>query len=155
MKRKAFTLIELLIVVAIIAILAVIIVINLLNARQKANYAKARSELKTISDGIALAWSDGQTGATTNWTTATTSNLSRFVNSSGTATIPQGPTKPANWPSDYTFYSSSATDFGARIQDPKSVSPAQYCGYIKGNLFTGSSSAGGGSSVTYSSCDGS
>lgn len=49
-KRKAFTLIELLIVIAIIAILAVIVVMNLISARDKADYAKAQSELKGISD---------------------------------------------------------------------------------------------------------
>ncbi len=48
-KKKAFTLIELLIVVAIIGILAAIAVPNFLNARLRAQIAKAYSDIKALA----------------------------------------------------------------------------------------------------------
>lgn len=74
-KRKAFTLIELLIVIAIIAVLAIIVVMNLSNARDKANYAKAKSDLKTVSDAVNMAVSAGKVTDST-------------FTTQGTATVP-------------------------------------------------------------------
>lgn len=48
-KRKGFTLVEIMIVVAIIALLAAIAIPNLLTARRSANDAAAKSELHTLS----------------------------------------------------------------------------------------------------------
>jgi len=50
--RLAFTLIELLIVVAIIAILAAIAVPNLLEAQVRARLARVRSDLRTVAVGL-------------------------------------------------------------------------------------------------------
>ena len=52
MKRRSFTLIELLIVVAIIGILAAIAVPNFLNARSRANLARTWADLRTLVDAL-------------------------------------------------------------------------------------------------------
>lgn len=51
-KRGAFTLIELLIVVAIIAILAVIAVPNFLEAQTRAKVSRSKSDLRSIATGL-------------------------------------------------------------------------------------------------------
>ncbi len=56
--RNAFTLIELLIVVAIIGILAAIAVPNFLNAQVRAKVARVRSELRSVSDACELYRND-------------------------------------------------------------------------------------------------
>jgi type II secretion system protein G len=52
MKNRAFTLIELLIVVAIIAILAAIAVPNFLEAQVRAKVARAKTDLRTMTTGL-------------------------------------------------------------------------------------------------------
>lgn len=49
MRRKAFTLVEIMIVVGIIALLAVLAIPNLIRPRASANEALAQAALKTIS----------------------------------------------------------------------------------------------------------
>ncbi|HPA46339.1 MAG TPA: prepilin-type N-terminal cleavage/methylation domain-containing protein [bacterium] len=58
MRRPAFTLIELLIVVAIIGILAAIAVPNFMNARVKAKIARVLANMKTTTQALELYYLD-------------------------------------------------------------------------------------------------
>lgn len=53
-EKKAFTLIELLIVVAIIGILAAIAVPNFLNAQMRAKITRVKADFRTISTGFSM-----------------------------------------------------------------------------------------------------
>lgn len=65
--KKAFTLIELLIVVAIIAILAAIAVPNFLEAQVRAKVSRAKADLRSISTGIESYQIDNNIIPLSNW----------------------------------------------------------------------------------------
>ncbi len=67
MFNKAFTLIELLIVVAIIAILAAVAVPNFLEAQVRAKVARAKADHRTIATGLETYQVDNNVFPSTNW----------------------------------------------------------------------------------------
>lgn len=74
MKRKGFTLVEIMIVVAIIALLAAIAIPNLLTARKTANDTAAKAELKSIQTALENYYIDNDEYAAA----ANTANLSHL-----------------------------------------------------------------------------
>jgi len=76
MSKKAFTLIEMLVVVTIIGILVSISVFGLLGARENARDAKRKSDLETLRSGLELYKSDcGVYPATANFILSSATQL--------------------------------------------------------------------------------
>ncbi len=107
-KKRAFTLIEMLVVIAIIGVLAGIITFVIAGARQKANATRAKADLTQLNNVMAIASAEG-------CNTLTVTNGSTNLKLSGT--LPDGTTKEyatlSTPPSGFTYYinvdSNSAT----------------------------------------------
>ena len=138
-KRKAFTLIELLIVIAIIAVLAVIIVLNLITARKKADFAKAKSEVKTVCDALMIDSTNGKLtntvsgSETTNFIDLTTYVVTNNHKIPSLAKLPDRPSSSGGWDEDYKVsINTVGNDFEAEIKTPDN----QYCSCKNGNIVT-------------------
>lgn len=90
--RKAFTLIELLIVIAIIGILATLIFVNVNLARKKARDAKRLADLKNLQTAVEMYNQDSSTGAFPITTGSTATSATWWGNCSST-----GITQKSTW----------------------------------------------------------
>lgn len=96
--KKAFTLIELLIVIAIIAILAGVIFVNLNSARNRAKDAQVKSDMSELSKALEVIKVDRDLGVV-NWSylTATGTNdasISNWKDVDGNPLLAKLPTHP-------------------------------------------------------------
>jgi prepilin-type N-terminal cleavage/methylation domain-containing protein len=102
MKTKAFTLVELLIVVAVIAILTGMLTVNLADARERARDAQRKSDLKQIQNALELYKNDQNPQAyptTENW-------KSSLINGGFMKKVPTDPMhdQVSSWPDiEYTL----------------------------------------------------
>ncbi|MGI6103505.1 MAG: type II secretion system protein [Patescibacteria group bacterium] len=105
--ERGFTLLELLIVIAVIAILASAVVANLGAARNKANDAKIRSELKAVDQAITVYTSTGKASdlAVTSWDTL----MTKLSAAGLMAKRPVHPDAPTSNPSYGYYYTGTGT----------------------------------------------
>lgn len=68
MKSRAFTLVELLVVVAIVAILSAIALPNFLEAQTRAKVSRAKSDMRTMATALATYYGDHNAFPTSNFT---------------------------------------------------------------------------------------
>jgi len=145
-KRKAFTLIELLIVIAIIAVLAIIVVMNLANARDKANYAKAKADMKTVSDAMRMSIAGGKLTAATYavqgsaaapiaFKDVSPALTSALLDEDGVALLSAVPTPPTSSFAYWVYISDDISSYTFSASTPKSgTTVSNYCTFSKGNV---------------------
>lgn len=102
--KKAFTLIELLIVIAIIAILAGVIFVNLNSARNRAKDARVKSDMSELSKALEIVKVDrdlNNTGVTFGWSVINNTsnddfNITHWTDINGNQLISTLPKHPIN-----------------------------------------------------------
>lgn len=107
MKKKGFTLIELMIVIAIIAILAAILVPNFLRARAQGQFTQCQSNCKNIGTALEM-YSTDNAGHYPSLTDSITPTYLKIIPSCASAATDtySGPYTSASNPDAYTFYCS-------------------------------------------------
>lgn len=105
MKKKGFTLIELMIVIAIIAILAAILVPNFLRARAQGQFTQCQSNCKNIGTALEMYSTDNAGHYPSATTTLTPSYLKMIPTCASASTDTYtGAYSMATNPDAYTFY---------------------------------------------------
>ena len=154
MKKRGFTLIELLVVIAIIGILALLIIINLAGASERARYAKAKAELKTIDDAVTIAFveASAKPANSAGWDRlgAGAYLLDNLKDSTGANLIQNTPTPPASDWGNYQVYVQGTSDHASGIATPTSAIVGDLCMFRGGSKFIG---AVGGKTGTDAACE--
>ena len=113
-KRKAFTLIELLVVVVIIGLLATLVVLAVINAKKKADTARAKDSVKKVYDAISIVIADAPA---MNYSTAfrvvkpaaSGINSGRIATQDGNNLVPEIPYDYTNNPVQYKLTTDATT----------------------------------------------
>lgn len=130
-SRKAFTLIELLIVIAIIGILAAVIFVSLNSARKKAYDAQVKSDMTSLSQALEIVKIDRSFAATAWGTLAIAGNNERNINrwtdsgdpATGTKLVPKVPVNK-NAPG-YYIYTTVSNDYA--LLSALSITDKYFC----------------------------
>lgn len=139
MKKHGFTLIELLVVIAIIGILALLIILNLAGAAERAKYTKAKAELKTINDAVAIAFVDSQVAASNGWknladtdaVSTHTYGIGKILDNKGKRLILSVPQSPGDGFGIYRIFVKSSSNHAATINTPNGD-----CVFKGGSIYT-------------------
>lgn len=115
MLKKAFTLIELLIVIAIIGILAAFMFTNLQGSRERARDARRKGDLNAIQSSLRLYYNDHQ--------------------SFPLSTSPSYNITGASWGSSFLDSANGTTYMGSVPEDPNTNTGAKYKYYSNGNTY--------------------
>ena len=114
-KQKGFTIVELLIVVVVIAILAAITIVAYNGIQERANFASAQSNLKSINTAVQSYHAvNGTYPATGGWRYSCATGINNFIPelSSVASSLPQAPCKDSSSTSNATWiYSSNGTGY--------------------------------------------
>ncbi|CAN5403875.1 hypothetical protein BH09SUM1_BH09SUM1_17590 [soil metagenome] len=133
LKQRAFTLIELLIVVAIIAILAAIAVPNFLEAQTRAKSSRAKADMRTLATGLESYYvdynsypqcNDRATIVAYNNASTTTANGAKQILEHLTTPIAYLTTATFRDPFQTKFRKSAATAAAMVVLTPTAVTPA-------------------------------
>ncbi len=119
MKKKGFTLIELMIVIAIIAILAAILVPNFLRARAQGQFTQCQSNCKNIGTALEMYSTDNAGHYPTAGMTGLVSDYLRVIPtcaSAGSSTVYTSAYSANINPDAYTFYCNGGNHTAVGVQ---------------------------------------
>ena len=128
-EQRGFTLLELLIVIAIIAILASAVIANLNSARNKAQDAKIRTELKSVDQAISVYLASDSPASlfgANNITTGVISSLTGLTSNNYIGKMPVHPNDPT-----YKYHYSYITNGNAYTLWAHLASDNQKCFVIE------------------------